>query len=366
MATRTLYFDESGFTGHNLLDGAQPIFAIASADIDPEAAETILTESFPRYRGAEFKFANIWRSNNKADLVEFGRRLANFRDHTFTWMVDKRFAVLTKIVDFLIEPYITDAGYDFYADGFCWKYTNYIHFGLTQFGQPDLYDSLLRTYQTFSRDPSPEALRDLQVQLGVMAASVEEPLQIFFEQMALGAQLFTRYLNLKTFRGSDELHVTSMLAVVAHWRNLYPEDFAVVHDASANFFRRRDLWERMTNDNVPEQLHPLGDGTTAQFPLRVISTTPVNSRDNPAIQFCDILAGLTTRHFDRRIEGDDRKLLDDVIESGLSAIDYNGIRPDVVFPDHIPPRRLTGPDAVDRVTRIIFGPHNAGKPHPKS
>ena len=44
-------------------------------------------------------------------------------------MVNKRFAVLTKIVDYLIEPYITDAGYDFYDDGFCWKYFNYIYFG---------------------------------------------------------------------------------------------------------------------------------------------------------------------------------------------------------------------------------------------
>jgi len=46
--------------------------------------------------------------------------------------IDKRFAVLTKIVDFLIGPYITDTGYDFYDGGFCWKYCNYIYFGLTQ------------------------------------------------------------------------------------------------------------------------------------------------------------------------------------------------------------------------------------------
>ena len=84
MVARTLYFDESGFTGDNLLDGTQPIFAIASTDLEPEVAEV---------------------------------------------------AVLTKIVDFLIEPLFSTTGYDFYADGFSLKYTNYIHFGLTQFAE---------------------------------------------------------------------------------------------------------------------------------------------------------------------------------------------------------------------------------------
>lgn len=361
MVTRVLYFDESGFTGYNLLDVTQPIFTVASTDIDASAAETILRQSFPNYRGAEFKFTNIWRSNNKLGLVEFGRQLSGLSDHAIAWMINKRFVVLTKIVDFLIEPYITAAGYDFYADGFCWKYANYIHFGLTQFATPELYDSLVKAYQTFSRGPSPQRLRNFQVQLGIMAASSQEYVRIFFEQMELGANLFENYHDLKTFKGSDELQVTSMLAVIGRWRNLYPEDFAVVHDASANFFRRRGLWERITNNNVPAQMHQVGDGTYVEFPLRVVSTTPMDSKDSYAIQFCDILAGLVTRQFDIRIDGDDRNLLDDVINVGLNAISYNGIQPSNIFPDKIPPRQLAGPDAVDRMTNIIFGSHNDPK-----
>ena len=53
--------------------------------------------------------------------------------------------------------------------------------------------------------------------------------------------------------------------------------------------------------------------------------------------------------------------MDYVIEAGLKHISYNGIRPALVFPDRIPPKRLTGPDAVERMTEIIFGPHNAGR-----
>lgn len=358
MVERTLYFDESGFTGYNLLDPSQAIFAIASVDISEERAREILRQSFPRYQGAEYKFSNIWGSNNRAGLLKFASHLESLQDLTFIYMANKRFAVLTKIVDFLIEPYITDGGYDFYADGFCWKYANYIYFGLTQFGPPELLDTLLHHYQAFSRNPSTETLATLQARLRIIAASTENPVQIFLEQMALGAELFEHYHSLESFHGSDELQTTTMLAIVSHWRQRYPEDFVVIHDDSSNFLRSREMWEKITNPNVPRQLHRGGDGSYVEYPLRVVSTTAMNSMDSYAIQFCDVLAGLATRHFSPRTKGADRAFMDEVIQAGLKHVTYNGVRPDVVFPDQIPPRRLEGPDVVDQMTGIIFGPHS--------
>jgi hypothetical protein len=51
-------------------------------------------------------------------------------------------------------------------------------------------------------------------------------------------------------------------------------------------------------------------------------------------------------------------LLASAVSAGFDAITFNGGRPSVVFPDQIPPRRLSGPDAVDRMTSIIYGSHN--------
>jgi hypothetical protein len=191
-----------------------------------------------------------------------------------------------------------------------------------------------------------------------MAASCAEQVQIFLEQMALGASSFERFQGLSAFKGSDEIQITSLFASIAHWRRHFPEDFSVVHDASSNVARSREIWERATNIDVPPQFHPAGDGGMVEFPLRVVSTTHVDSRQNYAVQLCDILAGLAARHFDSRIEGGDRDLLNAAVEAGLGAIDYNGVRPDFVFPDHIPPRRLDGPDVVERLRHVLFGPHN--------
>lgn len=358
MPTRTLHFDESGFTGYNLLDAAQPIFAIASADIEEQRALEILKDSFPKYQGNEYKFSNIWSSKNRAGLLKYAEHLRGFADLSFIYIAVKRFAVLTKIVDFLIEPYMTDAGFDFYGDGFCWKYTNYIHFGFTQFAPPELLDALLRNYQAFSRNPSLESLALLHSQLQIMAASSDEPVQIFLEQMELGARLFLEYNDIDSFGGSDELQTTTMFAIVSYWRKKYSEDFAVVHDASSNFLRSREMWERVTSVNVPQQLHRGGDGSFVEFPLRVVSTTPVDSKDSRCVQFCDILAGLATRLFSPLTEGEDRAFINEVIDAGLKEISYDGIRPGTTFPDQIPPKRLEGPDVIDQMMGIMYGPHN--------
>jgi hypothetical protein len=358
MTVKILYFDESGFTGYNLLDPLQPIFAIASADVTEERASEILANCFPKYQGDEFKFTNIWNTNNRTGLLKFAEYLKPLQDHAFSYMIDKRFAVLTKIVDFLIEPYITKAGYDFYDEGFCWKYCNYIYFGLTQFAPPELYESLINVYQTFSRNPTEENLARLHWRLRIMAASTDEHVKIFFEQMELGARLFHELHDINTFKGSDELQLTTMVAVISHWRGRYKEDFAVVHDASSNFLRGKTFWDKLTNNNVPKQLHRNGDGTLTEFPLRVVSTTSVDSKSNTAIQFCDVLAGLTTRHFSPLTDGADRDFMNDVLAAGLDHLVYNGIRPQTTFPVRTPPKPLTGPDIVDQMVGIIFGPHN--------
>lgn len=361
MPVKTLHFDESGFTGYNLLDPDQPFFALASSDIGPAEALPILKSAFPRYQGKEFKFSNIWRSGHRTGLIQFGQQMGAVKGRVFVWMMDKRFIVLTKIVDMLIEPYMRDAGYDFYADGFCWKYTNYIHFGLVQFETPEFHDALLTAYQDFSRDPTQDCLAGLQFRLRMMTNSCAEEVRVFLEQMALGADLFLKYHDLSIFRRSSEVHVSSMAATIAYWRQRHPDDFAVVHDASSIFFRNRWLWERITNNNVPRQVHPLGDGSTVEYPLRVVGTTPVDSAENAAVQLCDILAGITTRHLDPRLRPEDRTFFANVLGAGLGEITWNGVRPDVVFPDRIPPRRRAGPDAADLMTRIIYGPHNEGR-----
>jgi hypothetical protein len=357
--TKTIYMDESGFTGANLLDTQQSFFVVESADVPQDQAEQILKASFPSYQGNEFKFQNIWKSSRgRKGLVNFATHLNELGDNTFTWMTDKKLAVLTKIVDFLIEPIIHKTGYNFYADGFCWKYTNYIYYGFNEFASPDVLESIINSYQRFSRNPSAQELGKLQGFLRSLAERIDSEITIFLEQMALGAELFTNFHDLSIFKGTDDLQFTTMLAVVGHWRQRHNEDFIIIHDASSNFSRQNDMWEKITNNNVPKQNHQLGDGTFVEFPLRVVETHSVDSKDNCSVQFCDVLAGLAAKCFGMGRQDEHRSLMDKVIEAGLKEVTFNGVRFQPIFPDEIPPPRLEGADIVDQMAEIIFGAHN--------
>ena len=356
MSERTIYFDESGFTGSNLLDGEQPYFAVASTVMEPEDAADILRESFPHYQGQEFKFSNIWRSRrNRNRLPEFVRNIGSSPEHVFVWWVDKKFAVLCKIIDFLVEPIMTNAGYDFYGEGFSLKFSNYIHFGLTHVAKDELYTDILHAYQRFSRDPHKASLRILQKDVQDLLSKTGEPMRSLLEPVSIGADLFELHSDLDTFGSTGDIQVTCVMRSVVHWRESYSEDFRIVHDDSSNFFRRRHLWNRLVSQDVPDQLLPAADGTDIQFPLRVLSTTSTDSKKNDAVQLCDILAGLTVRCLEFRVR-ESCQLLEAVIDAGFGAVPCGAIRPGTDFPD-FPPKRLVGPDAIDRVTEIVFGRH---------
>jgi hypothetical protein len=352
--TKTLYFDESNYTGHNLLDAVQPVFVIASSDIGDDEAADILRRSFPLHKGHEFKAVKAWKDRQKRSLVPFGSEVGRLKDRIYGYVTDKRFAVLTKAFDFLVEPIISNAGYDWYNNGYCWRYVNWVHFSLVQFAPPEVYEAIVTTYQAFSRHPSEEKLRLMQRKFRLMAESLAgEKYAVVLSQLALGAELFHQFSDLATFNGSDEMQVSTMVAIVAAWRQRFHEDFTVFHDNSANFYRRRALWEQIVGPDAPQHLHPLGDGTSVQFPLRVVETRGVDSVSSPAIQLCDLVAGLAARVRNPALQSDDATWLDPLLAAGFGELQFNGIyfRPE--FPDS-EPSLLNGPDAVDMMVTTIF------------
>lgn len=348
---KTIYFDESGFTGYNYLDPLQPVFTLASTDIQPDVAKAILSESFPNYKGAEFKFSSLWKSRRK-DFLTLAGKLASYSDGIFFWVVDKPFAVVVKMVDFLIEPGVTAAGYNFLADGFGRKTVNYLYVGLKYVATPGCLERLVEGYQIFSRDPSIPALNQFREVLKEEYERQSLEVKPLLGQLLDGANNFEKHTDLETFRATNDLQFTTMLAAVADWRKRFQEDFVIIHDASSNFLRQKENWNTVTSTDVPKQMHPLGDGTTVEFPLRVLETHSVNSKDNYSVQLCDLLAGFASRYFNPQKTKDEQEILEAIAENGLGSATTNGIRVGKDFPTG-PPQKLDGPDAVDLMLNIM-------------
>ena len=70
---QTIYFDESGFTGNNLLNLDQPAFVYTSVAIDPQNASRLHNELVSRFhlRGKELKGKNLVRYSRGQEAISW-------------------------------------------------------------------------------------------------------------------------------------------------------------------------------------------------------------------------------------------------------------------------------------------------------
>ena len=115
----TVYFDEAGYTGTNLLDKDQPYFVYASVAVDdPLAAERKINSVKKRYRlqGRELKGAQLVKHRRGRDAVE--EILVEYQHCTWLAIHDKEYALACKFFEYMIEPLFSCCNSVFYAAGF--------------------------------------------------------------------------------------------------------------------------------------------------------------------------------------------------------------------------------------------------------
>ncbi len=113
----TIYFDESGNTGSNLLDNDQPVFTLASCDFSQKEADRLLQLIGSRAE-SELHFKRLKRNKAGQDgIIRMLRDPAVNPTRVKINVFLKRFMVTSKIVDLLIEHMLHLRGFDLYING---------------------------------------------------------------------------------------------------------------------------------------------------------------------------------------------------------------------------------------------------------
>lgn len=349
----TIYFDESGYTGYDLLNPDQPFFSVGSVNIGDVLAEEILKSSFPDYRGVEFKFTQLWASKRqRRNFLNFSSAVAKYQRDMFAYTCDKKFTLLTKAVDTLVEPILYDAGHDFYASNFNRGYVNMFHFCLSKFAGASFYNEVVGAYARFSRDPTEKTLAELSWKYSVMANSCPDEVKPFMEMLQMGTELYAEFNNLDRQKSSNDIQFTCILASIHYWHSRLPAEFEVVHDKSSNFFRKIEWWKQITSPEVAAAVVPIANQQTMNFPLNVVTTRAEDSANSRALQLSDVLAGLSARLLHADHPTLDPAFRVDVINAGFGELMVDGMRPDDTFISG-PIQRRTGPDMVDQFLDAI-------------
>ncbi|MCX5130017.1 DUF3800 domain-containing protein [Streptomyces sp. NBC_00347] len=147
-----VYVDESANSGQNLLDPHQPVFTVAGVHLPADLAASIVDE----VRGQlpsnlrEPKYTSLaGSSRGRKSLMNAFSRLP--KGSVQTYLVHKRFMVMTKMVDVIVEPMAHRDGYNLYEGKESLALADLLHLGGPVLGDADAYDRMLHAFVDWVR-----------------------------------------------------------------------------------------------------------------------------------------------------------------------------------------------------------------------
>lgn len=289
---RTIYMDESGFTGEDLLSPQQPIFVHVSTTLSDQECAALHKEYFAGTQGPELKHTNLSkRPRGQGRIVGFIKAVQGLEKCT-AWVCHKEFTLLTYLVDLWVEPAMRRDGIDLYRDGGNLALCNMAYYCLRTFQSDRFLRDHLRRFQHMMirrtlrsyREFWEELYRDYQ-----RTDKRTKDILGFF----LGGEMKLGYEVLREIpkRALDPAF-TTMVQTCGHWRKHTDAPLSLIHDRSSSLAKDKWLWDWIASPDIEQRTIGL-PGRETVYPLNVVQTKFTDSRSHLQLQFCDLIAGAT-------------------------------------------------------------------------
>ena len=278
----TIYCDESGATGNNLLDSDAPFFAFASVAISETTATEIVREAFDRFgiQGRELKVTNLLGTPKGREAISY--IIEQVKDKAHLSFYNKPFVLACKFYEYVFEPLVSEENSFFYEIGFHTFLANLLH--IAAVAQTVSVNDLLSGFQHLMWKRDYTQLSSLLAPAN--DSSVQEPLRLIFEFAQIHQDIIKKE--------QDDLSETELLAKwilelstsalfthLTHWGERYP--FLEVNCDKSNALKDGlDTFDAMVI--TPENQR--GNVFNLVKPIQLVV-----SRDHAGVQLADVLAG---------------------------------------------------------------------------
>lgn len=323
-----IYFDESGFTGNNLLHPQQGIFSYASVHTDDDEAKSFVEYAIKKYgvQGGELKGKNLIKYNKGKNLIS--EILSVFKGRLKASVSNKKYALAGKFFEYIFEPALSDNNLLFYNLNFHKFVSNvlYMEFVARGAGAEEIFEdfeSLMRTgdfdrlttlfSSTSHPDMSPilSSVKDFAI---LNQASVREELN--------------GYAGHGAGKWVLDLTNTALFSLLAEW-GLVHDQVTAFCDSSKPLMEDQSLYDAMINREDRHFTEVAGFRSPLTFnlsgPLRL-----VNSKEVHGIQIADAVAAAfayCTDSSNKDAHANEwRKQIEDVLI-------YGSVFPDMSFVD---------------------------------
>ncbi|MDX3192892.1 DUF3800 domain-containing protein [Streptomyces sp. MN03-5084-2B] len=255
----TIYFDESGNAGENLLDAEQPVFALASVLLDDSTAAKVIATVRAELRSggpSELKYSTLRKTARGRAAVEAGL-LAVDSTAGKVYVTHRRWMLVTKVVDLLVAERTDRLGYDIRANREAPKIANLIYIGGPKYGDPCAFDVLLETFARFAKNPDgvgvPAFASAIRQYVVTLTREGRDALGAFLIDLDREAHIYAQARKLGDHEDTLDPAIPCMDFLCRRWFEQVGR-FNIVHDESkvtnrsVPLFRAADQWQ--------DPLHP--------------------------------------------------------------------------------------------------------------
>lgn len=285
----TVFIDESGNTGSNLLDSEQPVFTLSSC-IFSEMEAKYLIDLVDSKSPHEVHFKNLKRRKSGQDGIVrlMSNKLLNSKKVKVNIFL-KEFMVTTKIVDLLIEHMMHLMGEDLYLNGMNIALSNMLYYCLPSFCDEALVRDMYKSFVIMIREQSIDAIDNFYDNLErVKESSSSDKFKSDIDFILATKNCIHDALD-GVDKASLDPSIPALFSHCAEWGNAYPKGFHIIHDDSHSIEKQKLLFAQFM-DWSQDDVEYGYDRRKFNLPLKGKSLKFASSKDYLQIQVADIIA----------------------------------------------------------------------------
>lgn len=283
-----IYFDESGFTGNNLLHPNQTIFSYGSVQVAEDEAQQFVQSIIRKYnvQGGELKGKNLIKYNKgRRALSEI---LSHFNGRMKASVSEKKYALAAKFFEYIFEPPLQENNLLFYKLDFHRFISNilYVEFIARGAGAEEIFEDFEKLMRTgdfaqldslFSSSSHPE--------ISPILSQIRE--FAILNRPAIAEEL-DGYAGEGAGKWVLDLTNTALFSLLAKWGQEH-EQLTAICDQSKPLSADQSLFDVMINQ-TDKKFSLLGEEESPITFNLSESLKLVDSKTTPGVQIADCIA----------------------------------------------------------------------------
>ncbi|WP_422155723.1 DUF3800 domain-containing protein [Vreelandella titanicae] len=283
-----LHFDESGFTGNNLLHKRQKIFCYASLECPHDEAKKITEHIIAKYhiQNGEIKGGKLLKGVRGKRAVD--EIIQYFKGRFKVSVSDKKYALAGKFFEYIFEPAISSVNSTFYNINFHRFISNMLHLEL--FVRGAMAEEIFEDFENLMRTGDFEGLKVL------FSASKDKGISPVLEQICDFAihnkesviEELDGYAGEGAGKWVLDLTNTALFSLLAEWGQEY-DQLTAYCDQSKPLNEDQEIFKAMINREDKKFTHIAGIDSPLTFNLK----EPLNLVDSKVVhgvQLADAVA----------------------------------------------------------------------------